>query len=601
MTSSASMEDTMSEADRLLAQDDEDLEDCEVVTGLKNEEVDELLAYDDDTDEQPHENHAPSCQSPPQAMDQSEDQAPSQTEPPTGASNPRGGGSGYGSYRARGRGVPLMRPMMLGRGYMRGPPGPPPFMRPPFGLGPPPPGFRGRPPFMGRGPPPPPHVLRAMALGLRPPFLRSRGPRPLLEGAPNVEAKSPDKTSGSGPTPLMSIETPSEVRARVNMQLRRERESNHHRMMEKHNLLAVADVAAKARQSFKRSHTGDGLLGAPPAKYHAPAPHHRNVPQSVHGSHSSHGSHGSHSGHGSQAPIRLPAGPMPGSTVTRSNLRQIQCVDEATPSASHNSSGSSSYVNPNLKTLMSHQPAPSRITINPSAHPTNGNLRSVPLSAGSGPSQARKVMVTNLPIDITFDRVSQMATPLGNVKNIRVDGNTAVIEFQNPGSADGFHRQFNQKMMNLSLLNVTKTESFGAKGVGGSSDFTDFIGPMSWDQGVHVRTFQWQCCWPLSRIQMRTLARSSHCATPPTKWASNDTNQLRQIGLVKNLKFAHDSGIGFILDLTSSKAKGRSKVQNKAKNTQMILSSLANAGGKKPSSNYSHQSRAGWKNMVPIL
>lgn len=444
----------MSEADRLLAQDDEDLEDCEVVTGLKNEEVDELLAYDDDADDPPTESNRvpPSQSSPPQAMDQTEDHAQSKPEGESRNAH-RGSGSNYGGgYRARGRGVPLMRPMMLGRGYMRGPPGPPPFMRPPFGLGPPPPGFRGRPPFLGRGPPPPPHIMRAMALGMRPPLMRTRGPRPLLEGV-GSEVKSSEKpASSSGPTPLMSIETPSEVRERVNLQIQRERESNHHRMMEKHNLLAVADVAAKARQSFKRSHAGDGLLGAPPAKYRAPAPH-LGVSALGHGSHSTHNSHGSH---GSQAPIRAPSVPMPGSTVTRSNLRQIQCVDDATPSASHNASGSS-YVNPNLKTLMSHQPAPTRITINPSTHPTNGNLRNVPMSAGStGPSQARKVMVTNLPIDITFDRVSQMATPLGNVKNIRVDGNTAVIEFQNPGSADGFHRQFNKKMMNLSLLNVTK-------------------------------------------------------------------------------------------------------------------------------------------------
>ena len=207
-----------------------------------------------------------------------------------GASNrPQGGGRVRGGYNARRgcgggqrspRGGPLLPrpPQMRMRGPPRGygPRGPPlprymlppmgPIMRGPPGFpGPPPPGFRG---------PLPPGMMRAH--GMRP-LPRSRGFRghsarnqmivlpgshraaaaaaaaaeddtvaPGEEDDNSVEMAAPE-TSSTGPTPLMSIRTPTQVQAAVHQQKEKERMMAIRKEQERAANLAIANQHPSAR------------------------------------------------------------------------------------------------------------------------------------------------------------------------------------------------------------------------------------------------------------------------------------------------------------------------------------------------------------------
>ena len=140
-------------------------------------------------------------------------------------------------------------------GYM----GPLPMMRGRPGFrGPPPPGFRG---------PPPPGMMRAR--GMLPPLRGFRGipPRGLRSAGPimgpypeetfeaedateeTVEAPGTETTSSStgGPTPLMSITTPTQVRAAVHHQKDKERFLAARKEQERAANLAIANMHPSAR------------------------------------------------------------------------------------------------------------------------------------------------------------------------------------------------------------------------------------------------------------------------------------------------------------------------------------------------------------------
>jgi len=57
---------------------------------------------------------------------------------------------------------------------------------------------------------------------------------------------------------------------------------------------------------------------------------------------------------------------------------------------------------------------------------------------------------------MTFERVSQMTTACGHVKTINIDGNAAIIEFLDSDSADKFQKQNDRRMLDLSILKVTR-------------------------------------------------------------------------------------------------------------------------------------------------
>ena len=133
-------------------------------------------------------------------------------------------------------------------GYM----GPMPMMRGRPGFrGPPPPGFRG---------PPPPGMMRARGM-LPPPRgfrgLLPRGPRPAgppvapypeepLEDDEPIQAPGTE-TSSTGPTPLMSIRTPTLVQAAVHQQKEKERYLAARKEQERTANLAIANMHPSAR------------------------------------------------------------------------------------------------------------------------------------------------------------------------------------------------------------------------------------------------------------------------------------------------------------------------------------------------------------------
>ena len=71
-------------------------------------------------------------------------------------------------------------------------------------------------------------------------------------------------------------------------------------------------------------------------------------------------------------------------------------------------------------------------------------------------SNGGKLLVSNLPQTVTFDRVSQMTTACGEVKTVQVHAGKAVVEFVSPAAADKFMKTYNRKMMDLSILTITR-------------------------------------------------------------------------------------------------------------------------------------------------
>ena len=102
----------------------------------------------------------------------------------------------------------------------------------------------------------------------------------------------------------------------------------------------------------------------------------------------------------------------------------------------------------------SNKPAPQFQQIRSAAQSTvqNSNLRAVPMVQ----NPSCKVRVSNLPASVDFGRVSQMTTACGSVKTIQVDSGVAIIEFADPAGAEKFCATTNRKMMDLSILNVSR-------------------------------------------------------------------------------------------------------------------------------------------------
>ena len=100
------------------------------------------------------------------------------------------------------------------------------------------------------------------------------------------------------------------------------------------------------------------------------------------------------------------------------------------------------------------------------------NLRSIPTLGASVPTpmnqqgqpritktggQSNRVMISNLPRNMSFARVSAMTTACGNVRNINVNENgTAIVEFANPAGAENFIRTNNRKIIDRSQITVSR-------------------------------------------------------------------------------------------------------------------------------------------------
>ena len=97
------------------------------------------------------------------------------------------------------------------------------------------------------------------------------------------------------------------------------------------------------------------------------------------------------------------------------------------------------------------------------------NLRSIPTIGASVPSpmnqpritktggQSNRVMISNLPRNMSFERISAMTTACGNVRTINVNENgTAIVEFANTAGAENFIRANNRKIIDRSLITVSR-------------------------------------------------------------------------------------------------------------------------------------------------
>ena len=200
--------------------------------------------------------------------------------------------------------------------------------------------------------------------------------------------------------------------------------------------------------------------------------------------------------------------PAPGTGSSRSNLRQIQMVDEPmtnrkppqphhhtpqyTPYQSHHTM-QKSHQNPYGGFKVTHNPAASITQIRtvdssggstqppqggtpqrrpPVAGGSSSNLRSIQTVQGgayassTGGSQPRitktggsssRVLITHLPPNMSFARITAMTTACGNVKNLnKSDNNSAIVEFANPAGAENFIRSNNRKVIDQCMITVSR-------------------------------------------------------------------------------------------------------------------------------------------------
>ena len=91
---------------------------------------------------------------------------------------------------------------------------------------------------------------------------------------------------------------------------------------------------------------------------------------------------------------------------------------------------------------------PSATTSHTLVHPSNIPVAAAPRSA--------KAMITNLPPNATFGRISSMTETCGVVRtiNVRSENNSAVIEFVHPESVDSFIRSYHQQLFDNVMINV---------------------------------------------------------------------------------------------------------------------------------------------------
>lgn len=102
----------------------------------------------------------------------------------------------------------------------------------------------------------------------------------------------------------------------------------------------------------------------------------------------------------------------------------------------------------------------------PSVVAKTNNTNKVKVESGGGdgppvpnvPRSDKKVLVQNLPVSVSLDRISSMTSSCGLVKGIEVEpsSKSAIIEFCDAAGAEKFQKQHNRKMMDLSILSVVR-------------------------------------------------------------------------------------------------------------------------------------------------
>ena len=132
-------------------------------------------------------------------------------------------------------------------------------------------------------------------------------------------------------------------------------------------------------------------------------------------------------------------------------------VAPATSSYAHTSTPNTSYAPPVQRTSY----APSATSQYQSPATNHGvpvaqapaHTASIPVATAP---RSAKAMITNLPPNATFGRISSMTETCGVVRtiNVRSENNSAIIEFVHPESVDSFIRSYHQQMFDNVMINV---------------------------------------------------------------------------------------------------------------------------------------------------
>ena len=126
----------------------------------------------------------------------------------------------------------------------------------------------------------------------------------------------------------------------------------------------------------------------------------------------------------------------------------------------HTPAPSTSYAAPVQRTTYaaaaphaSQYPAPATHQAIPAGH-VQSHTPGVQVAAAA--PRSAKAMITNLPPNATFGRISSMTETCGVVRtiNVRSENNSAIIEFVHPESVDSFIRSYHQQMFDNVMINV---------------------------------------------------------------------------------------------------------------------------------------------------
>ena len=357
-----------------------------------------------------------------------------------------------------------------------------------------------------------------------------------------TEEKKDDDISdenGSGPKPLMSIRTPKEIKETVKTSI----------LSHGPQMMAPLGMGMGPRYHAMRGGIrpppGGPPGGPPPPSEGGPPPHAQSPTSSgppprypsTRGHHAPRGGkpdhynpvrtglkrpapHSTSHHEGGPRPSKMMATtfttitPAPGTGSSRSNLRQIQMVDEPMqqvnrkpPQALHHQHQQPPYPHHTVQKShqssyggfrVAHKPAPSitqirtvdssggsggstqppqasqrRLPPQQSGAGANSNLRSIqtiqggayaPGGSGAQPritktgGSSSRVLITHLPPNMSFARITAMTTACGNVKNLNVksDNNSAIVEFANPAGAENFIRSNNRKVIDQCMITVSR-------------------------------------------------------------------------------------------------------------------------------------------------
>ena len=346
--------------------------------------------------------------------------------------------------------------------------------------------------------------------GMRPPYPTEEEDEE--EDTEMSDDKKDDESNGGGPKSLMSIKTPKHVKEHVKTQI----------LSHGPQIMAPLGMGMGPRYHLRGMRPPPGMppmpppSGPPPEAAQASSTSRGRGKSDLHSKSRGRGSlkrpAPSSSGYEGTRPNKMmahsfssnnhnitPSTTSSGSSSARSNLRQIQIMDEpmqvssrphghpqpqqqhmSQPKSQNHGSRQSSYGGFNV----SHKPTPSLTQIRtvdsglpdvrrpppPQNNSHSSNLRNIPTIGGSsvptpmpqpritktGGSSSR-ILISHLPPSMSFERITAMTTACGSVKTLnKTDNNSAIVEFANPAGAENFIRSNNRKVIDHCMITVSR-------------------------------------------------------------------------------------------------------------------------------------------------